>query len=108
MKNIRFRNVFLGIGSFLTILVLLLSDPDGGLVNHLPFGSSTLNILIILVTSILYIGVLHLGRKALMDYLNLETYFKKALMTPEGAGLAVIGIGLMMISIALVILAATK
>jgi len=106
--NIRFRNVFLGIGGFLTLLVLLMSDPDGGLIKNLPFGAGTLSILIVLVSSILYIGVLHLGRKSLIDYINLEQYFKKALLTPEGAGLALIGVGLMMVSIALVILAAVK
>lgn len=104
----RFRNVFLLIGSLLTILVLFLSDPDVALVQNLPFGSGTLVILIVLVTSILYVGMLHLSRRALMDYLDLEQYFKKALMSPEGAGLALIAVGLMMTAISIVILAATK
>lgn len=105
---LRFRHAFLGLGSVLTILVLLMSDPDGGFVKNLPFGAGTLSILITLVISILYIGVLHLARKALADYIDLEQYFKKALQTPEGAGLAIIGVGLMMISIGLVIMAAVK
>lgn len=105
---LRFRHAFLGLGSVLTILVLLMSDPDGGFIRNLPFGAGTLSILIVLVTSILYIGLLHLGRRALMDYIDLEQYFKKAFLTPEGSGLVIIGVGLMMISIALVILAAVK
>lgn len=104
--NIRFRNIFLGIGSLLTIALLLLSDPDGGLVSNLPFGGATLSTLIVLVTSILFIGLLHLARKAYVDYIDLEQFFKKAIGTPEGAGLALIAIGLMMVSIALVIIAA--
>lgn len=104
----RFRNVFLLIGSLLTIVVLFMSDPDSGLVQNLPFGGGTVALLIVLVTSILYVGMLHLSRRALMDYIDLEVYFKKALMSPEGAGLAIIGVGLMMVAIALVILAATK
>lgn len=104
----RFRQVFVGMGSLLTVGVLLLSDPDGGLVKNLPFGSGTLSILIILVSSILYIGLLHFARKGLIDYIDLEQYFKKALQTPEGAGLALIGVGLIMVSIAIVISAATK
>jgi hypothetical protein len=104
----RFRNVFLMIGSILTVLVLLLSDPDGGMVMSLPFGSGTLTTLIILVMSILYVGVLHLSRRALLDYLDLQELFKKAMMTSEGSGSAIIGVGLIMISIAIVILAATK
>lgn len=104
----RFRHIFIGIGSLLTVLILFLSDPDGGFIHNLPFGAGTLATLIILVTSILYIGLLHLARKALIDYIDLEEYFKKALQTSEGSGLALIGIGLIMISISLVILAATK
>ena len=104
----KFRNVFLGIGSILTILVLFLSDPDGGLVQNLPFGSGTVSLLIMLVISILYIGLLHLARKALFDYLNLEAYFKKALLTPEGSGMALIAVAIAMVAIAVVILAATN
>lgn len=104
----RFRNVFLLIGGLLTTAVLFLSDPDGGFVQNLPFGAGTITTLIVLVSSILYIGVLHFGRKALLDYIDLRDYFKKALLTPEGAGLALVAVAGMMISIALVILAAVK
>jgi len=103
----RFRNVFLCVGGVLTLLILLLSDPDGGMVQSLPFGAGTLSTLIILVTSILYIGLLHLGRKALLDYLELDALFRKAIETSEGSAKAIIGVGLIMISIALVIIAAT-
>lgn len=105
---LRFRHAFLGLGGFLTVLVLFLSDPDVGFVQNLPFGAGAFSVLITLVISILYIGVLHLGRKALADYIDLEQYFKKAILTPEGSGLALIGVGLIMISIALVITAAVK
>lgn len=104
----RFRNIFIGIGSLLVIILLLLSDPDGGLVQNLPFGAGTLSIIIILVVSILYVGLLHFSRKALLDYLDLEELFNKAKLTPEGSGLAIIGIGLIMVSVSIVILAATK
>lgn len=104
----RFRNVFLGIGSLLVVAVLLLSDPDSGFIRNLPFGAGTLSILIILVSSILYIGLLHLARKALVDYIDLEQYFRKALMTPEGSGMALIAVAVMMLSISIVVLAATK
>ena len=104
----RFRNIFIGIGSLLVIILLLLSDPDGGLVQNLPFGAGTLSIIIILVISILYVGLLHFSRKALLDYLDLEELFNKAKLTPEGCGLAIIGIGLIMVSVSIVILAATK
>ena len=51
----RFRNIFLGLGSVLVLTILLLSDPDSGLVRNLPFGGGTLATLIILVSSILYL-----------------------------------------------------
>ena len=104
----RFRNTFIGLGSILVIVILLLSDPSNGLISNLPFGSGTLSTLIILVTSILYIGLLHFSRKGLLDYLDLEVYFKKALQTPEGAGYALIAVGIMMTAMSIVILAATK
>ncbi len=104
----RFRHLFLGIGSVLVVLVLLLSDPDNGMVANLPFGAGTLSTLIILVTSILYVGVLHLSRKALTDYIDLLKVYQKAMNTPEGAGLIFVGMGLIMISISIVILAAVK
>lgn len=104
----RFRHVFMGIGSILTVAVLLLSDPDGGLVQNLPYGSGTVSLLITLLISILYVGVLHLARKGLFDYLDLSVFFKKALESSQGSGLALIAVGLAMVSISVVILAATK
>lgn len=104
----RFRNIYMVIGSLLTLAVLLLSDPDSGFITDLPFGAGTLTILIVLVSSILYVALLHLSRRALMDYLDLSKYFAKALQTSEGSGLAIIGVGLIMISVAIVILAATS
>ena len=104
----RFRNIYMGIGSVLTLLVLLLSDPDSGFITSLPYGSGTLTILIVLLTSIFYVALLHLSRRALMDYVDLSRFFAKAIQTPEGSGLAIIGVGLIMVSVALVILAATS
>lgn len=104
----RFRNIFLGIGSILVVLVLLLSDPDNGMVQNLPFGAGTLSTLIILVTSVLYIGLLHLSRKGLFDYLDLLQVSKKAMQTPEGSGLVFLGVTVAMLAISVVILAAVK
>jgi hypothetical protein len=104
----RFRYKFLGLGSVAVILLLLVSDPDSKIVQHLPFGSGTVSILVNLVISILYIGILHLGRKALMDYIDLEDFFKQALKTPEGSGQAIIGVGLFSVAIAIVVFAATR
>lgn len=105
MVQLRFRTVFLGIGSLLVWALIFLSDPASGFIKQLPFGSATLSVILNLVISLLYIGLLHLARKALVDYIDLEDYFKKALESSQGAGLALIGVALMMLSISLVILA---
>ena len=104
----RYRDVYLGIGSLLVIIILFLTDPDNQIVHNLPFGAGVISTLIILITGILYVGLLHVSRKGLLDYIDLKEFFEKAKLTPEGSGLAIVGIGLIMVSIALVILAAVK
>jgi hypothetical protein len=104
----RFRNVFITLGSVLTIILWLLTDPDSGIVQNMSIGAGTLATLVILTKSILYVAVLHLTRKALLDYLDLESLFKKAKETPEGSGYAIIGVSLIMISVAITIYAATS
>lgn len=104
--KMRFRNVFMVYGTLLTIMVWVLSDPDLGFVQNLPFGSSTAGTFIILLKSVIYVAALHLSRRALVDYLDLEEYFLKAKETAQGAGLATLAVGLIMVAIAIVILAA--
>jgi len=104
----RFRHIYMGVGSALVIFIWLLTDPDLGLIDSMTFGAGTFATLVILLKSIVYVAVLHLSRKALMDYLDLETAMKKAMQTSEGAGKVVQGVGLMMIAIAIVILAAVS
>lgn len=104
----RFRDIFLGVGSFLVLVLLLLSDPQSGIIAQLPFGAATLGLVLNLVIAIFFVGFLHFSRKALLDYLDLEIYFKKAIESSVGAGLALISVGLMMVSIALAVLAAVK
>lgn len=103
----RFRFVFMGVGSVLTLILLLLSDPSVGAIKQLPFGGATLALIVGLVMCLLYISLLHLARRGLLDYIDLEVFFKKALETSEGAGMAIIGVGLIMISCSLVIIAAS-
>lgn len=104
----RFRHIFIGIGSLLVITLLFLSDPSVGFIAQLPVGSGTLGLLLGLVVSILYIALLHLSRKGLFDYLDLERFFNKAYETPQSAGSALIAVALSMIAIAIVIHAAAK
>lgn len=104
----KFRYIFMVLGSLLTLLALVMSDPSSGMIQDLPIGGGTVAMIIILSTSVLYISMLYLGRKAILDYVDLREFFKTALRSPEGAGAAIIGVGLMMVSVAIVILAATN
>ncbi len=104
----RRRALFLGLGSFATLLLLLLADPDTGIIQNLPIGAGVLGMLITLMSAILYLAILHWARKAFLDYIDLKKFFDKAFVTSEGSGYAIIGIGLMMVAISIVIHAVTK
>ena len=72
------------------------------------YGTELITVISSLVVAHFFIALLHFARKALFDYLNLEELFVKAKQSSEGAGLALVGMGLFSVSIALVIMAATK
>lgn len=86
----RFRYFFIIGGSLLVLLALFLTDPDGGL------GTSM--ILLGLVTPMLALAFAHLARKALFDYpeADMQTLLKKCLESPTGAGLAFLGLCLVL------------
>lgn len=104
----RFRDVFLGIGSILVLILLILGDPAQGVVQDMPFGAATVGLILNLVISVFFVAFLHFSRKALVDYIDLEEFFKKAIESSQGAGMAIIGVGLIMLSVAVVIFAAVK
>lgn len=104
----RFRFVYIGLGIFFTLLLSVITDPDTGFIRDLPFGAGTVASIVVLLKSVLYTGFLHISRKGLMDYVDLEALVKKAMETSEGAGSAVIGVGVYAFAIALAIFAATR
>jgi hypothetical protein len=103
----RFRNTFIGVGGLLTVLLLLISDPDGGFVQNIPFGAGTFSTMLILATGILYIGLLHFARKGLFDYIDMGVFARKASTDPVGSAIVFLGVTVAMLAIAIVILAAT-
>lgn len=105
-KNHRHRDVYMYGGSILVLLLWILTDPDTGIIQHMPIGASTLATLVILLKSVLYITLLHSARKAMFDYLRMDLLFKKASDTAEGSGYALIAISISMLAIALVMYAA--
>lgn len=109
-KLLRFRNIYMVLGSFLVIFLWLLTDPDSGIIQSLPFGASTIALIIITLKSFLYVAVLHLSRKALFDYpeADFQKLAKRALGSPQGAGSFAVAMSLVMIAISILILAAVS
>ena len=104
----RFRYWYMIIGGILVTLLLLLSDPDLGIIAGLPFGGHTVATFVFLSKTVLYAAILHITRKGLTDYLDLEAIAKKAVENPVGAGLLSVAVSVIMLSIAILILAAVK
>ncbi len=102
----RFRHHFMTVGTFLVVLLWLLTDPDNNIISHLPYGASTIATIVVLLKTIMYVTVLHLSRRALTDYLDLETVMKKAMEGPTGGGLVFVGIAIIYLALAVLINAA--
>jgi hypothetical protein len=104
----RFRYVYIGIGTLLALLLLLISDPQSGLIENLPFGASTVANIVLLFRVIIYAALLHVTRKGLFDYIDLERVFNQAIRTSEGAGKVFIGMAIFCVGIAILINAAVR
>lgn len=71
-------------GSLVVLAYLLWSDPSE--------GASTLTFIATLATPVIAVFFAHLARKALFDYLDMGELWSKAKESPVGAGLAFLGI----------------
>jgi hypothetical protein len=81
---LRFRYLFLVGGTAAIVSYLMISDPNE--------GDLTLVFLAKLATPVIAVLFAHLARKALFDYLDMGTIYKKAKETATGAGLTFLGI----------------
>lgn len=106
-KNFRFRYISMLVGSLAALVMILLTDPDLASLLQLPFGARA----VITFKSLLMVSVaaafIHYVRKTLFDYMDLLEYLTKAKESPSGAGLAVIGVALMLLATAIVFAALT-
>lgn len=85
MKELfRFRNLFTLGGTFIIMVYLYVSDPNG--------GDLTLPFIAKLATPVIAVFFAHWARKALFDYLDMGQLYKKAKETATGAGLAFLGL----------------
>ena len=104
----RFRNLFMVEGAILTSLVLIITDPNSRIITDLHYGVELIGVISTLLVAHFYIALLHISSKALLDYVNREELFQKAKESSEGAGMALIAVGLFAVAISLVIMAAVK
>jgi len=104
-KKFSFRFVYMFLFSLLVILASLATE---GNVAKLPFGAGVFADLLYTLRVIIYTGIMHTARRGLLDYIDLEDVFHKAMQSAEGAGKVFIGVGLFMVSIAICVFAAVK
>jgi hypothetical protein len=72
----------------------------------MPFGAGVAATLIMLAKVVIYLLVLHWGRRAVVDYVDLSELYKKCTATPESSGYTFIGVGLIFVAVSICILAA--
>lgn len=104
----RFRDAYVVLGSVLTVLLLVLTDPDLGLVQNLGIGAGTINSLVFLFKGILGCSLLYITRKAMQDYpeADFQSLGAKANTTAEGAANYAIATAIMTLAYAVVIVGA--
>lgn len=101
----RFRNLYLVIGVIFVTLLLILVDPDSGLVRQLPFGAGAVVTLVYMAKGILGSALLYVTRKAMFDYpeADLQSIGRDARRTPEGAGMYAISIAIQTFAYAIIL-----
>lgn len=101
----RFRNMYVGLGCALVVLLLILVDPDSGLVRQLPFGAGAVVTLVYMAKGILGSSLLYVTRKAMFDYpeADLRSIAIDARRTPEGAGFYAISIAIQTLAYAIIL-----
>ncbi len=93
----RYRTSFLAFGVGAALAALLATDPDDN-------KATTLVMLTGFVSGLIAVGAAHLTRKALLDYpdADMSALFSKARASPEGAGLALMAIAILLVGLLLV------
>lgn len=99
----RFRYIYMLLAFVLFPLMMFIADPDVGIITNMAYGAQFVQFLLNSLGILMFVGILHLSRKALFDYVNMEEFKNKALETAEGAGLFMGGMGVSLLAIAVVI-----
>ena len=104
----RKRNWFAVIGTSIMIFLWLITDPDMRIVTDLPAGAKILDIFTVLSKGVIYMLAVHMGRKYILDYVNLKALIDKAAETSEGAGKAAIAVSVYTLAMAIAVYAAVN
>ena len=88
--RLRFRHIFITLGSLAVVGALYATDPDHGV--------STSMLLLSIVTPVIAVLFAHMARKALFDYpeADAQNLFEKAKESPVGAGLALVALAIVL------------
>ena len=103
-SNMRFRFIYMVLFSIVALLAMFFSDPDLGFIQNLSYDTGFIATCVVLTKVVIYVAMLHMSRRALVDYLDIQKYFEKALEEPIAAAIALISVALMMVCITLIIL----
>lgn len=98
----RFRFISLILGLFAAAFMIYFTDPDMANWIQLPYGARALVILKSLLMISVAAAMVHYVRKTLFDYFDMAKAIDEAMKSPVGAGLAIIGISLMVLAASVV------
>jgi len=94
----RYRFVFMAITLTLGFGLLVLSTPGLNII-QMDVGADTLSKLMRLFFGLMSVGIFHISRKALFDYIDVSALLAQAIKEPTGAGLAFLGFGVWMLGV---------
>lgn len=102
IRNASFSSKFIILGSILAV-VMILGSASPALMSILDFGALEVLKLMALFMTVLFIGVLHVCRKALFDYVRMGDLYNEALKGNIAAAIVFGGICIAMVAIAIVV-----
>ena len=101
----RTRNIFIPAILALFILTWIVVDPDSSVLSGLPMGGQIILVLSMVALSLVGVLVMHVARKSIHDYksADIDVLGKKAMSTPEGAGLHSVAMAVNNLAIAIIV-----
>lgn len=104
--QIRNRYKYSFIYLFISLLMLVITDPDNKIITDLPYIASIIIYIKIALGLILASTFYYISKSNLFDYKEADTQvlLRKAMETSQGAGLAIIGLGIIMLAVAIIMM----